>query len=239
MGRNKLNGPFIFSDHCAITSDAWTDNNVHLSYTTYTHHYINDNWELKHRVLKTGLCEGKHTSENIRDSFDETKHEFGLAGKKIVCVTDSAANMKKAVRLLGLKHVPCIAHMANLLIQQDLMTNEKIQPLRDILTKIRKAQRKLIYKYGELKKIHEMDQQNKISLFINEMSEIEEAVNADLQYGCTFDADNDCNCTDDQFSFAEMGASTFNGFKSFSSVRWCCVYKLIKCFLEHMSKCCL
>lgn len=188
-------------------------------------------------MLKTALCEGKHTAENIRDQFNETKREFGLSEKKIVVVSDSAANMKKSVRLLGLKHVPCIAHLSNLLIQTDLMKNDKMQPLRDILSKIRKTQKKLIYKYSELKKIHEEDQQNKISLLINELSEIEVAVNADLQFGSTCDDCNETMSTDDRFSFAEMGASTFNGFKSFSTVRWCCIYKLIKCFLEHMSKC--
>lgn len=188
-------------------------------------------------MLKTALTEGRHTSENIRDQFNETKQEFGLSGKKIVIVSDSAANMKKAVRLLGLKHVPCIAHMSNLLIQKDLMTHEKMQPIRDILNKIRKTQKKLIYKYSELKKIHEEDQQNRISLLINEMSEIEIAVNADIQFGSTCDDCNGCLGTDNQSSFAEMEHSTFNGFKSFSTVRWCCIYKLIKCFLEHMSKC--
>lgn len=210
---------------------------MHLSYTTYTHHYINHNWQLAHRVLKTALCEGKHTAENIRDQFNETTREFGLSEKKIVCVTDTAANMKKAVRLLGLKHVPCIAHTSNLLIQKDLMTHEKMQPLRDVLTKIRKAQKKLIYKHSELKKIHETDLQNKISLLINEMSEIEIAVNADIQFGSTSDGCDACSGADGGFSSAEMGASTFNGLKSFSTVRWCCIYKLIKCYLEHISKC--
>lgn len=162
-----------------------------------------------------------------------------MTDKKIVCVTDSAANMKRAVRLLGLKHEPCIAHSSNLLIQKDLMTDESMQPLRDILKKIRKAQKKLIYRHADLKKIDEEDQQNKISLLINEISEIELAVNADLQFGSTSDTDNGCVDTDDQFSFPEIGASTFNGLKSFSTVRWCCIYKLIKCFLEHISKCLL
>lgn len=222
---------FEFPEHCAITSDAWTDNYVHLSYSTYTHHYIDDNWQLKHRVLKTGLSDGRHTAENIRNQFIEMKQEFGLMDKKIVCVTDSAANMKKAVRLLGLHHIPCIAHSVNLLVQKDLMMNAAMQPLRDILTKVRKIQKKLMYKHMELKNMNEQDQQKKLFLFIDEVSEIEEAINAEFQFNSsTCDTEYD---VDEQFP---TSSSSFTGLKSLSLVRWCCIYKLIKCFLEHLSK---
>lgn len=222
-----------FSAHCAITSDAWTDNYVRLSYSTYTHHYINDNWELKHRVLKTGIHEGRHTAENIRDQITETKREFGLTGKKIVCVTDSAANMKKAVRLLGSKHVTCIAHSINLLVQKDLMMHAAMQPLRNTLSKIRNTQKKLIYKHNELKKLSEEDQQKKIFLFIDEVCEIEESMNADFQFGSQSDTEN---VGGEQFSFSSSESGSFTGLKSLSMVRWCCIYKLVKCFLEHLSK---
>lgn len=138
------------------------------------------------------FCEGKHTAENIRDQFIATRKEYGLDGKKIVYVTDAAANMKKAVRLLGLKHVTCIAHATNLLIQKDLMKNPLMQPIRDILAKIRKTQKKLIYKHSELKNLSEADQQNKLLLLINEISDIEDAMNADFQFGSTCD---DCDRT--------------------------------------------
>lgn len=188
---------------------------------------------MKHRILKTGIHDGRHTAENIRDQFNETKGEFGLLNKKIVCVTDSAANMKKAVRLLGLRHVPCIAHSINLLVQKDLMMHSSMHPLRDIITKIRKTQKKLIYKHSELKKLSDQDQQKKLFLFIDEVCEIEEALNADFQFGSTSGTEDGNN---EQFSFAsESGA--FTGLKSLSMVRWCCIHKLIKCFLEHISKC--
>lgn len=219
--------------HCAITSDGWTDNFVRQSYTTYTHHYINDKWQTKHRILKTGIHDGKHTAENIRDQFNKTKQEFGLLDKKIVCVTDSAANMKKAVRLLGLRHVPCIAHSINLLVQKDLMMHASMHPLREILSKIRKVQKKLMYKHCELKKLSDQDHQKKMFLFIDEICEIEGAMNADFQFGSVNDTEDDSN---ERFFFpSESGA--FTGLKSLSMVRWCCIYKLIKCFLEHISKC--
>lgn len=187
---------------------------------------------MKHRILKTAIHDGKHTGENIRDHFNETKKEFGLLDKKIVCVTDSAANMKKAVRLLDLRHVPCIAHSINLLVQKDLMMHTDMQPLRDIISKLRKTQKKLIYKHSELKKLSDQDQQKKLFLFIDEVCEIENAMNADFQCGSTTDTDD----ISEPFSFPSESGS-FTGLKSLSTVRWCCIYLLIKCFLEHISEC--
>lgn len=42
--------------------------------------------------------EGRHTATCIRDEFEVMTNEFGISNKTIVCVTDNAANMKKAVR---------------------------------------------------------------------------------------------------------------------------------------------
>lgn len=223
----------IFSlDHCAITSDAWSDNFVHLSYNTYTHHYINDQWELKHRVLKTSHMEGSHTAERIRDEFEIMANEFGISQKNIVCVTDSAANMKKAVRILNKKHFACVAHKMNLLIQKDLMAAPKMQPLRDIVAKIRRTQKKLIYRHSQLKEIDDNDKQTKLLLLIEEISEIEKAVNAELQFGDQTDDESGHNVSFDN----EWQQTTFSGLKSMSNVRWSVIYKLAKSFLDHASE---
>lgn len=223
---------FIFLDYCAVTSDAWTDNFKHLGYNTYTHHYINDRWELKHRVLKTSNMEGRHTAERIRDEFEITMKEFGISDKKTVIVTDNAANMKKAARLLNKKHFPCVAHKMNLLIQKDLMGAPDMQPLRDLVAKIRKIQKKLIYRHSQLKEIEENDKQTKLLLLIEQMSEIENAVNAEVQFG-----DQVNNESEHSISFEDdFAQNTFSGLKSMSNVRWSVIYKLAKSFLDHASE---
>lgn len=224
----------LFSlDFCAITSDAWTDNFIHLSYNTYTHHFINDDWALEHRVLKTSNMEGRHTASRIRDEFEAMANEFGISNKTIICVTDSAANMKKAVRLLNKKHFPCVAHKTNLLIQKDLMSHPDMQPLRNIMAKIRNIQKKFLYRHSQLKQIDEQDRQTKLFLLIDEISEIEKAVNAELQFG-----DGICDNESERAATSEdnFQREAFSGLKSMSNVRWSVIYKLAKSFLDHASE---
>lgn len=176
--------------------------------------------------------EGRHTSERIRDEFNFMAQEFGISDKNIVCVSDNAANMKKAVRLLNKKHYPCIAHISNLAIQKDLIGHPEMQPLRDIITKIRKIQKKLVYRHSQLKAIDENDKQTRLLLLIEEMSEVEKAVNAEMQFGDQLvDDDSDHS----HFFENELRQNAFSGLKSMSNVRWSVIYKLAKSFMDHAS----
>lgn len=178
--------------------------------------------------------EGSHTGERIREEFEDMTQEFGISNKNIVCVTDNAANMKKAVRLLNKKHFPCIAHKSNLLIQKDLMAAPEMQPLRDIVAKIRKIQKKLIYRHSQLKEIDDKDKQTKLLLLIEQISDIETAVNAEFQFGDHLVVDNDSE--HGVFFENEMQQNAFSGLKSMSNVRWSVIYKLAKSFLDHASE---
>lgn len=177
--------------------------------------------------------EGRHTATRIRDEFEVMTNEFGISNKTIVCVTDNAANMKKAVRLLNKKHFPCVAHTMNLLVQKDLMAHPDMHPLRDIMAKIRKIQKKLIYRHSQLKEMDEKDKQTKLLLLIDEISEIENAVNAELQYGDEL-VDNGEEHTAAYQN--DLEHNTFSGLKSMSNVRWSVIYKLAKSFLDHSSE---
>jgi hypothetical protein len=51
---------------CSVSTDMWTDDCKHISYTTLTLHYIDDNWKLWSKVLFT--CEfpdDRKTANNI------------------------------------------------------------------------------------------------------------------------------------------------------------------------------
>lgn len=134
-------------EHCAITFDSYTDKHRHRSFNTYTYHVVNDDWCLESRVLKTSLLEGKHTAQNLCDDFQNMIKEYGLEEKKVVCITDSAANMTAACRAIGNKRFPCLGHKVNTLIQKDLMADHSAKPLRDVLKKIREGQSKLLYRH--------------------------------------------------------------------------------------------
>lgn len=52
--------------YCAMTTDMWTDDYRKLSYLSLTVHYIDDEWNLKERVLSTKHFEESHTAVHIR-----------------------------------------------------------------------------------------------------------------------------------------------------------------------------
>jgi len=57
--------------------------------------------------------------------------DWGVTNKVVCIVTDNDATMVKAFRLLQYKHLPCVPHTINLLVQDIL----KIPSIDDILTK--------------------------------------------------------------------------------------------------------
>lgn len=149
--------------------------------------------------------------------------EYGLGNQKIVCITDSDAKIVLACRLIGNKRIPCIAHKTNSLIQKDLMTHDSSKTLRDLLKKVRAGQNKLLYRHEEMKAMRIEDNQKTMALFLSEIAEIEQAIDADSQF-----ADTDYDPT--RFE------NDFTGLKSISEIRWSCVYMLSKCYLDNSSE---
>lgn len=213
---------FLFTDHCAVTFDSYTDKFRHRSFNTYTYHVVNNDWCLESRVLKTSLFQGPHTGKNLCDDFNRMAAEYGLESKNIACVTDSAANMVLACRLLGNRRIPCIAHKTNSLIQKDLMTHSSSQTLRDLLKKVREGQNKLLYRHEEMKEMRHEDNQNALALFLSELAESEQAIEAECQFSENFDSTSFEN--------------DFTGMKSLNEIRWNCIHKFSKCYLDNSSK---
>ena len=67
-----------------------------------TAHFIDDDWELVSRCLKTEYHPESHTYDNLAEFITSGIHEFGLRLGNIVTVTtDSAANMIAAAKKAG------------------------------------------------------------------------------------------------------------------------------------------
>lgn len=213
---------FHFIEHCAISFDSYTDKHRHRAFNTYTYHFIDDNWCLESRVLKTSLFEGSHTGQNLCEDFNRMVAEYGLENKKIVCVTDSAANMVCACRLIGCKRCPCIAHKSNSLVQKDMMAHSSSNTLRNLLKKVREGQSKLLYRHEQLKEMRNEDNQNALSLLFHEMADAEQAIDAERQFSEDFDPN--------QFD------NDFTGLKSLNEIRWNCIHKFCKCYLDNQSE---
>lgn len=51
-------------------------------------------------------------------------NSWGVLEKIIAVVTDSGANIKSAIRLMNIQHIPCTAHKLNLVVQKALYLTE-------------------------------------------------------------------------------------------------------------------
>ena len=109
------------AERVALTCDCWTSRNT-VSYLTITCHHIDEEWRLAASVLQTRAVETSHTASNLADLLAEAIEEWGISDKKPTLVTDNAANIVKAVHLMGRFHMGCFAHLLNLASQAGIKT---------------------------------------------------------------------------------------------------------------------
>lgn len=166
IDRLKNTGP-----HATVTLDGWSDSHKHISYVTYTYHFL-ENWTMKTAVLKTASFSHPHTSKRIKEDFNDTLSEFNVLGKRISIVTDGASSMKKAAELLSVFRFGCVGHIAHLLFRKDLLKNERMQPLRDLKIKLTKIHRKLMYRHEIMNEMHEDNMQRNILALLEEFKEM-------------------------------------------------------------------
>lgn len=203
-----------------ITFDSWTDSHKRVGYITFTYHFINDEWKMQSTVLKTTHFEHPHTANNIRNHISQLFDEYHLQDKNIIFVTDGGSNVKAACVPLKKKRLSCVAHQLNRLIQHDLMEKNKvrIEPIITLIEKLRKIQRALVYKYEQLKNIYERDKHEQIFLMLEQFEMIEE----------------EWVCNEKFIDGIDFDVGSFNGLKSFSTVRWGCIYILVKFHCDHI-----
>lgn len=98
-----------------------SDRYKHISYVTYTCHYITIKWKLESRILKTAMFEGAHSAGRITENFKNMITEYGLQAKEIIAVVDGGSDVNCSVNTMALRKFNCIAHSINRLIQFDLI----------------------------------------------------------------------------------------------------------------------
>lgn len=115
----------------AITTDVWTSLNTD-SYLTLTVHFLSET-VLKTFVLCTKKLESNHTGVYLSEIMTNELHNWNIFNKVVAVVTDGGANIRAAVRLMNLSHLPCIAHKLNLVVQQalKLCDDEGVGPEND------------------------------------------------------------------------------------------------------------
>lgn len=78
--------------------------------------------------------ECSHTAVNICDHMTEELNKWNIFNKVVAVVTDGGANIKAAVRVMNLSHVPCTAHKLNLIVQHSLLLSGKEETRPDTNT---------------------------------------------------------------------------------------------------------
>lgn len=115
-------------DHCCLTTDMWTSRATQ-GYLTVTCHYINEEMELKSAVLSTHHVEESHTSENLLSIMKNITDKWNITSKVHCVITDSGANIKRAVRLSGWNHLACFAHLLNLVVTDAIKDDDELTVL--------------------------------------------------------------------------------------------------------------
>ncbi|CAI6373453.1 unnamed protein product [Macrosiphum euphorbiae] len=98
--------------YVSLTSDIWTSLNT-ISFITVTVHFFDNNLNLKTYVLTTRKLESNHTAQYLSGVLTDIIREWKINTKVVAIVTDSGANIKAAIKLLGIDHIPCAAHKLN------------------------------------------------------------------------------------------------------------------------------
>ena len=114
----------------SITTDCWTSSATQ-SNMTVTAHFVTKTHKLKLYVLQTCEISERNTAKNIASELQKCAHEWGLERPPVV--SDNAANILKAVRLLGWRSIPCLPHTINLTAKSGLC----VQQVSHILAKSR------------------------------------------------------------------------------------------------------
>ena len=142
-----------------------------------------------------------HTGDNIAAELLRVANDWGIASKVTCVVTDSASNMKAAIRTTGWKHLPCIAHTLNLIVQecidQDSALSTLRQKARSIVTffkqstkaKDKLAEIQMQTNGTEKKLIRDVTRWNSSFYMFEQLAEIYQEVNSTL---CCMDKPDLC-----------------------------------------------
>ena len=92
------------AESVCLTIDLWSSRKMR-GFLGITGHVILD-WTMKSVMICCKRFKGRHTSENIRQEYEEVISSYEIGGKIATIVSDNAANMIKAFALPGFESDP-------------------------------------------------------------------------------------------------------------------------------------
>lgn len=86
---------------------------------SFTIHFINEEYHIKHYLLENKEFTEAHTAGNIAEEMKSVIAEWGLDSVDLIAATtDNVSNMKAALQLTDCLHMPCFSHIINLTIEK-------------------------------------------------------------------------------------------------------------------------
>ena len=121
------------SSRVSLTGDMWTSNQK-LGYLCITCHWINNNWKLRHKIIRFCLVETPHDAWNMFTVVLKSLRDWNIEDKLFSFTMDNAevnTKMLKHLRIFlddrdllhhegNLLHIRCAAHVLNLIVQDGL-----------------------------------------------------------------------------------------------------------------------
>lgn len=119
--KERFKNDLKLSSTFTLTCDIWTDV-TNLSYLGVTIHYLRHELVLSNATIGVFPLMENHTANYIRETLVSIIESFDIDVASITAiVTDSAANMTKAIKdgFGSTKHLPCIAHNLSHLVPDE------------------------------------------------------------------------------------------------------------------------
>ncbi|KAK7888714.1 hypothetical protein WMY93_024274 [Mugilogobius chulae] len=122
--------------HVSFTTDIWSSSVAPMSLLSLTAQWIDSSFVLRRATLHVREFRGSHTAERIQQSIENMLNNWGIDKERVhVILRDNAANMKKAMRDMGVRSLGCVAHSCQLCVQEGLLSQRSVT---EILANARK-----------------------------------------------------------------------------------------------------
>lgn len=92
--------------HVSSTTDIWSSSVARMSLLSFTAQWIDSSFVLRRVTLHVQEFRRSHTAERIQQSMKKMLNNWGVDKQRVhVILRDNAANMKKAMRDMGVPNV--------------------------------------------------------------------------------------------------------------------------------------
>jgi len=120
----------------AVTTDMWTASS-NFSYMGVTAHWLDASFKVHNKCLAIHPAPGSHIADFITTELDAVLSEWSVCMSMVNVVTDSSANVNKAMTQLNVERWrPCFAHTLQLCVNGSI-NHKDVSDLPKILVKAR------------------------------------------------------------------------------------------------------